>query len=115
MASRSTYAFESRIDRCVAVLGTLLLSLSLHESALASDRSHRSCAEPEPLKDALLALGLRTGATLTYDSESLPRVNVCPVDDEREIAAALAQMLADTGLIATPTGALAYRVHPAPV
>ncbi len=115
MASSFTCAFAPWTGRRIAIHCTLLLCSSVTTPALGSDRSHRTCAIPVPLKDALYALGDRTGTTLIYDSQSLPKVNVCPAADGVEIATGLKQMLAGTGLIAIQIGARAYDLRRAPV
>ncbi|WP_157995083.1 TonB-dependent receptor domain-containing protein [Peristeroidobacter soli] len=115
MACRSTYAFAPRTGGDVAIHCTLLICLSLTAPVLASDRSHRTCTATEPITEALFALGQRTGATITYDSDSLPQVKVCHIGAELEIGAALEQMLAGTGLTALRTGTLAYDLRSAPV
>jgi iron complex outermembrane receptor protein len=115
MASSFTYAFPPRAARCDAIHGALLLCLSLLTTQVhASDTSHRTCAAPEPLEAALLPLAQRAQVTITYDSLSA-RLNVCPVTGEADIATALEQMLAGSGLIAVRTGERSYAVRRAPV
>lgn len=114
MAARSTYA-GSRIACCVAIHGALPLWLCSPLSPVhAADSIRLGCDRPEPLEAALRPLASRALVTFTYET-SLGAMQVCPVTSEPDVATALRQMLAGTGLIATKTGERSFDVHRAAV